>query len=141
LSNSSPTPLSRALRAYQRMTLTHPAPVRPARVAVKRAIQLSTTQLAHLVERYAAGATVYELATEFNVHRHTVATRLQQQGVQLRLASPTPADVDEMVRLYESGLSLMRVAHKTGLSAETVRRNVLDRGVRTRDTHGRGEST
>lgn len=63
----------------------------------KRATQLSTAQPVSLNERYAAGATVYERATEFHVHRHTVAIRLIlgrgttcQSGARSGAARPSP---------------------------------------------------
>ena len=43
--------------------------------------------------------------------------------------------VEQMARLYESGLSLARVGHEVDADAATVRRQLLARGVSMRDTH------
>lgn len=137
LSNPSPSPLTRALRAYRRLNLAGPTPVQPARHPPKRAIQLNRLQLAQLAAEYEAGATVYQLAGQFHIDRRTVALHLHRMQVELRLQSPTETEVDEMVQLYGSGLSLMRVAGQTGFAAETIRRYLRARRVQLRDTHGR----
>lgn len=46
------------------------------------------------------------------------------------------AQVREMVRLYESGLSLVRVGERVGFSDKTVHRYLRDRGVRMREGYG-----
>jgi hypothetical protein len=45
-----------------------------------------------------------------------------------------------MVRLYESGLSLAAVGKRVGKSVGTVKGYVIERGVQTRDRHGRVRS-
>ncbi|MCU1678451.1 MAG: hypothetical protein JWM93_3209, partial [Frankiales bacterium] len=86
----------------------------------KRARHLNGTELARLVQRYQVGATVYELAAEFTIDRKTVARQLKRAGIRLRLQSPTSTGVDEMVRLYRSGLSLAAVGEQLGFGARTV---------------------
>lgn len=53
--------------------------------------------MSKMVPRYQEGATVYELAVEFDCHRTTVSARLKKAGVSLRLQSPKLEDVDSMV--------------------------------------------
>jgi transposase-like protein len=98
---------------------------------------LSPDELARVVERYEAGATVYELATEFGCHRATIAERLKLAGVTMRHQPTTIKQVDEIVRLYESGLSMVKVAEQVGVSPRTVFNYLGQRGVVTRDPHGR----
>jgi hypothetical protein len=62
---------------------------------------------------------------------------LKRHGVTMRYQSPTEVEVDDMVRLYEAGLSLVAVGHRLDFAARTVLRHIWLRGVRTRDTHGR----
>jgi DNA-binding transcriptional ArsR family regulator len=83
------------------------------------------------------GATVYELARQFGIHRATVAQHLKRQGVTMRRQSPTTKQIDDMVRLYEAGLSLARVGHRTDFDPTTVLIHIRARGVQTRGTHGR----
>ena len=42
-----------------------------------------------------------------------------------------------MVRLYQSGLSLAKVADRAGCSSKTVLNYLRAEGIRTRDSHGR----
>ena len=105
-----------------------------------RPTRLTDAQIVRLVERYRAGATVYDLAPEFGIDRRTVSAQLKRQGIRLRLHSPTAADVDQMVLLYQSGLSLAKVGLHTGFVARTVQRSLWSRGLQLRDTHGRERS-
>ncbi len=90
-----------------------------------------------MATRYLEGATVYELAVEFDACRSKVSERLKQNGVKMRLTPPSDDEVCEMVRLYESGLSLAVVSKIVGKSVGTVKRYLQEYGVRTRDTHRR----
>jgi hypothetical protein len=115
-------------------TNTHDERSGPIRQRQRR---LSDVQVQKMTTRYLEGATVYELAVEFDICRSKVSERLKVNGVIMRLSSPSDQEVCEMVRLYESGLSLAAVGKRVGASVGTVRRCVLARGVQTRDTHGR----
>jgi hypothetical protein len=83
------------------------------------------------------GATVYELAGEFGIERRTVAVRLKAAGVVMRRQAPSPEEVTEMVRRYESGLSLGKVGDQIGFSSKTVLTYLRAAGIRLRDSHGR----
>ena len=63
---------------------------------------------AALVEQYQAGATVYELAERFKIHRVTVSEHLHRQGVRMRRRSLEEWQIDEAAQLYEQGWSLAR---------------------------------
>jgi lambda repressor-like predicted transcriptional regulator len=82
-----------------------------------------------MAAKYAAGATVYEVADEFGCNRATVADRLKRAGVKLRLSSPTLEEIDEMVSLHEKGLSLVRVGRQVGYCANTVRSCLKSRTI------------
>jgi len=90
-----------------------------------------------MTTRYLGGATVYELAVEFDICRSKVSERLKKNGVTMRLGPSSVQEVCDMVRLYESGLSLAAVGKIVEKSVGTVKRYVIERGVQTRDTHGR----
>jgi len=107
-------------------------------VAIRqRQRRLTPDDLKQVAERYNAGATVYELAAEFGCHRATIAERLKLAGVAMRHQPTTIEQVDEIVRLYESGLSMVKVAEQVGVSARTVFNYLREKGVPTRDAHGR----
>lgn len=137
LSNSTPQPLSRAIAAYRKLDLSNPCRHRTTRGERKRALRLNVSQVARLVDRYNAGATVYELANQFYIDRKTVSMHLRRQGVVSRYQPPSTELVDEMIRLYESGLSLVRVGERIGVDPATVQRHLGARGVVRRDPHGR----
>jgi transposase-like protein len=89
-----------------------------------------------MTTRYLEGATVYELAVEFDICRSNVSERLKENGVRMRLSPPNEEQICEMVQLYESGLSLAEVGKRVGVSIGTVKRYVCERGVHIRDAHG-----
>ena len=90
-----------------------------------------------MADKYQAGATVYQLAQEFGISRHTVSGRLKKVGAKMRGRSPDNELIDSMVGLYESGYSLAAVGNRVGTSPGTVRHYLITRGVQTRDSHGR----
>lgn len=90
-----------------------------------------------MTTRYLEGATVYELAAEFDICRSKVSERLKQNGIKMRLKPPSDQEVCEMVRLYESGLSLAAAGKIVGVSPGTVLRYLHIQGVQLRDTHER----
>lgn len=99
--------------------------------------RLNTEEITRVVERYKQGATVYELAAEFDCHRKTISGALRRVNVRLRLDGLADAQIDEAVQLYLSGLSLARVGERLGVTARTVQLRLRERGVVMRDTHGR----
>ena len=103
----------------------------------QRQKRLTEARVGDMAARYKEGATVYELAAEFGCNRTTVAERLKRAGITMRLQSPSPEMIDEMVRLYESGLSLVKVGERVGYGASTVHNLLRSRGVQARDTYGR----
>jgi DNA-binding CsgD family transcriptional regulator len=80
---------------------------------------------------------VYELAKEFGIDRHTVSIRLKQQQVIMRLQPLAVEAVNEIVRLYESGLSMAKVGERVDVSADSVLNYLRSRGVETRHPQGR----
>ena len=66
--------------------------------------QLSEDEVTELVISYQAGATVYDLATRFKIHRTTVSQHLHRRGAAMRGLSLHESRVDLATRLYEPGL-------------------------------------
>ncbi len=120
LSNSSPAALRRAIDAYRRLNLTALRHKREGRVRIKRAKRLSMKQRVHLAQRCESGATVYDLASEYEIDRRTVSLRLKDQGITLRRQSSTNEMIDELVRLYFTGFYAAKVGEQFGVSADTV---------------------
>ena len=111
------------------------APSQAARV--RHRTRVSEAALLAAEVRYEAGATLREIAPDLSVSRQRLASLLRARGVKLRRTTPSPWEVDEMVRRYESGESLDRVGSRLGFSAGTVRNHLLGAGTVLRDTHGR----
>ena len=116
-------------------------PAAPAYLRRQRQKRLTEAEIARMAARYAECATIYQLAEEFGVARTTVAARLKKAGVTMRGQSPSAEQTVEMVRLYESGLSLLKVGQRVGFDAKTVRTRLLERGLAMRDSHGRVRSS
>lgn len=136
-SNSTPSTLCRAINAYRQLDLTRISCKRVGRVHPKRARRLNDTQLALLVDRYKSGTTDYELASEFAIDHRTASNQLEQQGVIMRLQPLSVETVNEIVRLYDSGLSMAKVGERVNISADSVLNYLRKRGVETRDPQGR----
>jgi transposase-like protein len=97
---------------------------------------LDAMEIDDLVKAYGDGATVYELAKQFGIHRSTVGKHLQACGVDTTPPALRPEDVAAAAELYCSGLSLARVGSKFGVAASTVREHLIAAGLTMRERHG-----
>lgn len=120
--------LSEGRRAEPRV-IADPAP--------RRLRRLNEQEQATLAQDYVGGMTVYQLATKFGISRDTISKHLKRLGVEMRNAGLTEEQIDEAVRLYSDGWSAQRIGDRLGAYPQTMRRRLLERGVRMRDTHGR----
>jgi hypothetical protein len=99
--------------------------------------RLSESDLTELVTRYQDGATVYELAERFSIHRTTVSGHLHRRGVKIRGHSPDERQVDVAIQLYEQGWSTARIGLHLAVNGSTVWLALRARGVRMRNAQGR----
>ena len=95
----------------------------------QRQRRLTEAQVVEMAARYEEGATVYELAAEFDCNRTTVSARLKEAGVAMRLQSPTSETVDSMVRLYATGFSFQEIGKLVGFCTNTVRNCLQGRRI------------
>lgn len=83
-----------------------------------------------LVGEYEAGTPLEDLTTKYRCHRATVLKYTAEAGVhrpkQYKVA---PAQVDEIVRLYRSGVGTGEIGRRLGFSTKTVRRRLKTAGV------------
>jgi predicted HTH domain antitoxin len=93
---------------------------------------LSDDEISLLVATYRAGSTIAELAAQLECDRKTVTRYLKLQCVEMRIRRLTEVQIDEAVRLYESGMSLAKVGRLIGTVPKTVRSRLLERGVQLR---------
>jgi transposase len=99
---------------------------------------LSATRVANLVDGYRAGATMNDLADRFGIHRTTVTQHLHRNSVAIRQRGLDDHQVDHAIRLYQQGLSLVRVGARLDVHAETIRRALRARGIQMRAPWERG---
>jgi hypothetical protein len=85
-------------------------------------------EILDLVQGYRAGLTVYELASQFGIHRETVSSVLEREGVQRRRRPLSTSQIEKASVLYESGWSLARVGAELGCDASTVWRALAKLG-------------
>ncbi len=135
-SNSTPSALQRAIRAYRKRNLTEPSCAPTPRTFHGRSTQLNTVQLDQLARHYLLGATVYQLAADFHIDRKTVSLKLHQLEIEMRRKSPSAKVVEQMADLYKSGLSLATVGKQLTVDGETVRRCLTKAGVPLRPRRG-----
>jgi Helix-turn-helix domain len=100
--------------------------------------KLGSNDFGALVAGYEAGATVYELAERFKIHRVTVAEHLHRQQVCLRRRSLSSDQIEEAAQLYLAGWSLARVGGHFKVNGTTVWRELRKRGVAMRAPYERG---
>jgi DNA-directed RNA polymerase specialized sigma24 family protein len=107
--------------------------VKPVRQVQRR---LSPEQVAQLIADYQAGASMEELAAQWQLHRTTVAAQLRRAGVELRRQGLPAERMDEAVRLYGEGWSCQRLAERYNCDDETVRQVLKRAGVSIRPPRG-----
>ena len=101
------------------------------RSIIRRQVRLTQDEVDQLIAQYLAGATSYELAEQWHLHRHTITEHLRRAGV-LRYRSLTEIQVTEACRLYLDGWSLARIAAALSCAPHTVRSALLREGVTMR---------
>jgi hypothetical protein len=116
---------------------TEPAPPSVERPKPRRARQLDADQVQELIAGYRAGATVYELGDRFGIERRTVSNILKRHDVPMRRRGLSLEQADDAIHLYNLGWSLARVGAHFDVDHTTVLNKLRERGIQTRDTHGR----
>lgn len=76
-----------------------------------------------------------QLAAEHSCHRTTISGLLKRHGIAVRRQLVSEEQATEMIRLYDSGLSVARIGEYLGLADTTVHRHLRELGVRIRNTH------
>ena len=103
----------------------------------RTARRLSEGDVTELISRYEDGATVYDLAKRFTIHRTTVSGHLHRRGVKVRGLSLDQRQVEGAIRLYAQGWSVARIGRHVGADGSTVWRALRMRGVRMQDAQRR----
>ncbi len=125
------TLISRVHKASRRRG-ARPQPTRRADVrgpVVEKSRQsqtrLNASNRAALLDSYAEGVPVRELAATFGVHRGTVSELVRRAGVPVRRPGLPERIRREAARLYEEGLTLPQVAAQLGISKDGARAGIV----------------
>jgi len=104
------------------------------RLEVRENRKLSPAEVAELVARYHAGASIRSLSQAFGMHEQTVRAHLRRESVSLRpLRALAEAQETQVARLYvEERWTLAEAAAKFEVSASAVRNVLMRRGVERR---------
>ncbi|WRS29214.1 helix-turn-helix domain-containing protein [Actinomycetaceae bacterium MB13-C1-2] len=81
-----------------------------------------------VIEAYVAGTPVKEIAKEFGIHRTTITQIALAAGLAMRNQKLSPITKQEARRLYESGLSLAKVAKQLDISPTGARDAIVEIG-------------
>jgi len=100
--------------------------------------RLTRDEVAQLAVEYQNGATVYDLAERFKIHRTTVSQHLHRQRARMRRRGMTEQQTVEAARLYRQGWSLARLGGHFGVDGATVWRDLRQLGVPMRKPYERG---
>lgn len=73
----------------------------------------------------------------FDIEQRTVSNILKRHEVPMRRRGLSPEQLDDAIHLYNLGWSLARVSGHLGVDHTTVLTKLRERGIPTRDTHGR----
>ncbi len=96
--------------------------------------RLNTPDRAKLLEAYASGTPVRENAARFGVHRATINRIVSESDVPLRNCKLSPSEQEKARKLFESGLSLVKVAEAMDISRTGARNAILAAGGTMRPT-------
>ncbi|WP_218026058.1 transposase family protein [Nocardia miyunensis] len=116
---------------------TTPAPPSAGRPKLSRARQLGADQVQELIAGYKSGETMYQLGARFGIERRTVSKILHRHEVPMRRRGLSLEQTDDAIHLYHLGWSLARVGQHLGVEHTAVLAKRRQRGIPTRDTHGR----
>jgi lambda repressor-like predicted transcriptional regulator len=102
--------------------------------------RLTRDQIDELSSLYQQGQSLPSLAARYGIHPGTVKDHLRRASIPIRpgnQAKLSDMDKSEIVRLYESGLSIHKLALRFGVTGNPVHSALKERGVKMRDPHGR----
>ena len=83
-----------------------------------------------IVSGYQNGKSTYTLAKKYNCHRSTISRILKKNNVTVAIEK---INIQEAIKLYESGLTIKEVAAKYHMATSTVRRRLKEAGVKMRN--------
>lgn len=101
--------------------------------------RLSRDQIDELSSLYQQGQSLPSLAARYGIHPETVKDHLRRDGIPIRpgnQAKLSEEDKDEIAKLYESGLSIHKLALRFSVTDNPVHHALKERHVVMRDRRG-----
>jgi DNA-directed RNA polymerase specialized sigma24 family protein len=107
-------------------------PDAPVQEPVQLRRRLGSGTIERIVLEYENGSSVKQLATKHNTSSDGMLRLLREEGVQMRWQHLTPEQIADVVRLYESRLSIYKIQDELGIPKTTVRTALEREGVQMR---------
>ena len=90
---------------------------------------LSETETCAVIEKYKAGASTYDLATEFGCHRATISATLKRNGI---IVTCRKVDIPIAIKMYESGKTTTEIAKYFNTDGSVVSKTLRANGIKMR---------
>lgn len=87
----------------------------------------------NLIERYLAGESTYELASEIGISVSVIIRRLKGAGIAMRGVRKNISNIDTYIARYVAGESEKSLSAEMGISRPAFRRRLHESGVHIRD--------
>ncbi len=91
--------------------------------------------IAQLVDDYERGIHTTELTARYQVSKAGVLRLLREAGVDMRRQGLSQEQANEAIRLYDTGLSLVRIGDRLGFGPTSVANALRAAGVTLRGRH------
>lgn len=97
--------------------------------------RLSDDEIRQITEKYSAGASTYELATEFGCHRSTISRALKKSGVVVsHEAAKRETLAKRVLEMYDDYIRPVDIGKELGINVTTVRKILYENCVRVRSS-------
>ena len=94
---------------------------------------LTDDEIRQITQRYSEGASIYELARDFDCHRSTISRHLRRQGITVsNKVTDRPALVKRVLQMYSDGMHAKDIASLIGITPKSVSKILHDNDVRIR---------
>lgn len=90
---------------------------------------LSEAETLEVIKKYKAGASTYDLASEFGCHRATISATLKRNGIHVTCRK---VDIPVAIKMYESGKTTTEIAKFFDTDGSVVSRTLRQNGVKMR---------
>lgn len=105
--------------------------------AINTERKLGDERVAELLIRYTEGASAHAMSQEFGIATANVMRLVRKHGLGVHERLPSSEIITKAAELYESGLSLQRVADKVKVPKSTIRKALLNAGLTLREPRHR----